>query len=181
MSQPSVSVTATLYRGADKSLARPGRKQAVKHVRDTRDFNNIETRSVIKLVFLQGKAPKEIRALLTKTLACLLPGRAKNPVYNLTSECVTVVFVAPHIAARLSGEPPFSSSAPGLKWSSKRKLSVLCYCARHYRRRNGNKFWIHPLLNSRHERGVFYTAFNDLRNNESKFLTYFRTSVGSSD
>ena len=36
------------YRGADKSLARPGRKQARKHVRDGRDFNNIETRAVIK-------------------------------------------------------------------------------------------------------------------------------------
>ena len=31
-----------------KSLARPGRKQARKHVRDARDFNNIETRDVIK-------------------------------------------------------------------------------------------------------------------------------------
>jgi len=49
------------YRGADKYLARPGRKQARKHVRDTRDFNNIETRAVIKFFFpaLQGKAPKE--------------------------------------------------------------------------------------------------------------------------
>ena len=27
--------------GADKSLARPGRKQAGKHVRDARDFNKI--------------------------------------------------------------------------------------------------------------------------------------------
>jgi len=35
------------YQGADKSLARPGRKQARKHVRDARDFNNIETRAVI--------------------------------------------------------------------------------------------------------------------------------------
>jgi len=33
----------TITRGADKSLARPGRKQARKHVRDVRDFNNIET------------------------------------------------------------------------------------------------------------------------------------------
>jgi len=40
-----------LYRGADKSLARPGRKQARKHVRDARDFNNIETRAVIKFFF----------------------------------------------------------------------------------------------------------------------------------
>jgi len=39
------------YRGADKSLARPGRKLARKHVRDARDFNNIETRAVIKFLF----------------------------------------------------------------------------------------------------------------------------------
>ena len=31
------------YRGADKSLVRPGRKQAQKHVRDPCDFDNIET------------------------------------------------------------------------------------------------------------------------------------------
>ena len=36
------------YRDADKSLARPGRKQAQKHVRNARNFNNIETRAVIK-------------------------------------------------------------------------------------------------------------------------------------
>jgi len=34
------------YRGADKSLARPGKKQAQKHVRDAWDFNNIETWAV---------------------------------------------------------------------------------------------------------------------------------------
>ena len=28
--------------------------------------------------FLQGRAPKEIRAILTETLACFLPGRAKD-------------------------------------------------------------------------------------------------------
>ena len=67
------------YRGADKSLARPGWKQARKHVRDARDFNNIDARAVIKfLFFLQGKAPKEIRAILTETLACFRPGRAKD-------------------------------------------------------------------------------------------------------
>jgi len=40
-----------IYRGADKSLARPGRKQARKHVKDARDFNNIETRAIIKVFF----------------------------------------------------------------------------------------------------------------------------------
>jgi len=38
----------SLLRGADKALARTGRKQARKQVRDARDFNNIETRAVIK-------------------------------------------------------------------------------------------------------------------------------------
>jgi len=67
-----------LYRGADKYLARPGRKQARKHVKDARDFDNIETRAVIEFFFLHGKAPKEIHAILTETLACFRPGRAKD-------------------------------------------------------------------------------------------------------
>ena len=32
------------------------------------DFNNKETQAVIKFLFLQGKSPKEIHAILTKTL-----------------------------------------------------------------------------------------------------------------
>jgi len=75
------------YWGADKSLARPRRKKAQKHVWDARDFNNMETRTVTKVFFfLQGKAPKKINAILTETLACFLPGRAKDlsaPLYVL--------------------------------------------------------------------------------------------------
>ena len=67
-----------LYRGVDKSLARPGRKQPRKHVTDACNFIKIETRAVIKFLFLQGKAPKEIHTILTETLACFLPGRAKD-------------------------------------------------------------------------------------------------------
>ena len=66
------------YRGADTSLARPGRKQSGKHVRDERDNNNMDTRAVIKFLFLQGKTPKEIHAILTETLTCFLPSRAKD-------------------------------------------------------------------------------------------------------
>jgi len=36
---------------------------------DACDFNNIETRAVIKFFFLQGKAPKEIHLILTETLS----------------------------------------------------------------------------------------------------------------
>ena len=79
-----IAYPVTFTQGADKSLARPGRKQTRKHVREVRDFNNIETRGGIKFLFLQGKAPKEIHAILTETLACFLPGRAKDlstPLY----------------------------------------------------------------------------------------------------
>jgi len=42
------------------------------------DFNKIEMQAVIKFLFLQGKAPKEIHTILTKTLTCFHPSRAKN-------------------------------------------------------------------------------------------------------
>jgi hypothetical protein len=65
------------YRDADKSLARPGKKQARKHVTYARDFNNIEMKA-LKFFSLQGKTPKEIHAILTEILARLLLGRAKD-------------------------------------------------------------------------------------------------------
>ena len=61
-------------------------KKTRKHVRDARDFNNIETRAVIKIISLQDKAPKEIHTILTETLVCFLPGRTKDlsaPLYSL--------------------------------------------------------------------------------------------------
>ena len=52
-------VASTLIPGADKSLARPGRKQARKHVRDARDFNKIEMRAVIKFILPARQGAKE--------------------------------------------------------------------------------------------------------------------------
>jgi hypothetical protein len=43
---------------------------------DARDFNNIETRPVIKFFFLQGKPPNEIYANLTRTLGEYAPSYA---------------------------------------------------------------------------------------------------------
>ena len=88
-------VLINCYRGADKSLARRGRKQAWKQVRDVCDFNKFKTRAVIRFLFLQGKAPKEIHAILTETLVCFLPGRAKDlsaPLYYNTSMLRISVF-----------------------------------------------------------------------------------------
>ena len=43
---------------------------------DERDFNKIETRTVIKFFFLQGKAPKEIHIILIETLGEHAPSLA---------------------------------------------------------------------------------------------------------
>jgi len=83
--------------GADKSFARPGKKQARKHVRDARDFNSIETPAITKVFFfLQGKASKEIHAILTETFACFLPGRAKDlsaPLYAGTTAIIILLLL----------------------------------------------------------------------------------------
>ena len=64
----------------------PTRKETSSEAcRDARDFNNTEMRVRIKFFFfLYGKAPKEIHAILTETLACFPPGRTKDfsgPLY----------------------------------------------------------------------------------------------------
>ena len=64
--------------GADKSLARPGRKQARKHVRPRAILTTPRRELSSSFFFLQGKASKEIHAILTETLACFLPGRDKD-------------------------------------------------------------------------------------------------------
>jgi len=86
-------ISFLIYRDAGNSLARPGRKQARKHVKDARDFNNMETRVVIKFLFLQGKAQKEIHAILTETLPYFLPGRAKDlSAVHMTPIIIIVLF-----------------------------------------------------------------------------------------
>ena len=65
-------------RGADKSLARPGQKQARKHVKNARSSTKSRRELSSIFFFLQSKAPKEIHAILTETLVCFLPDRAKD-------------------------------------------------------------------------------------------------------
>jgi len=60
------NIILPIYRGVDKTLARPGKKQARKHVKDARDFNNIETQFVIKFFFparqgAEGNSPHSDR------------------------------------------------------------------------------------------------------------------------
>ena len=65
---------------------------------DARDFNNIETRAVIKFFLLQGKAPKEIQAILTETLRehvlpYFPPLGAIGPYWAFVHSSLTRIFV----------------------------------------------------------------------------------------
>jgi len=74
--------------GADNSLSRPGRKQFRKDVRVARNFNKFLTRAIIKFLFLQEKAQKEIHSILTETLAYFLPRWARDSSAPLSSKYV---------------------------------------------------------------------------------------------
>ena len=63
------------YLGADKSLARPGRKQARKHVRDAREFNNIETLAIIKFFFFPARQGAEGNSHHSDRNISLFPSR----------------------------------------------------------------------------------------------------------
>ena len=58
----------------------------------TRAINKIETLAVIKFLFLQDKAPKEINTILTETLACFRPGWAKDLSAPLVHTLIYVQF-----------------------------------------------------------------------------------------
>ena len=80
----SIELSLTNHRGVGKSLARPGKKQARKHVRDARDFNNIETRAHHQVFFSARQGAEGNSRHSDETLACFLPGRAKElsaPLY----------------------------------------------------------------------------------------------------
>ena len=66
-------------RGADKSLTRPGKKTSLEACQGRARFQQHRDASCHQVFFfLQGKAPKEIHAILRETLACFLPGRGKD-------------------------------------------------------------------------------------------------------
>jgi len=71
--------TTYITRSADKSLARPGRNK-LGIISVTRAISTTSRRELSSSFFfsLQGKAPKEIHAILTETIASFLPGRAKE-------------------------------------------------------------------------------------------------------
>jgi hypothetical protein len=53
-------------------------------------------RAVIKFFFLQGKALKKIHTILTETLACFLPGRAKDlsaPLYDIFGKVFNIKYM----------------------------------------------------------------------------------------
>jgi len=77
----------------------------------TRAISTTSRRELSSCFFvLQGKAPKEIHAILTETLACFLPGQAKDlsaPLYNPPSHTA----VTPSVPSGLQAVP-LQSKAP---------------------------------------------------------------------
>ena len=63
---PVTMISCQYTRGTDESLARPGRKQARKHVRDAREISNIETRAVI---ILGLRCPQKVVLIECPTLS----------------------------------------------------------------------------------------------------------------
>jgi len=61
----------------------------------------METRALIKFFFpLQGKAPKEIHAILTEILACFLLGRAKELSALLYNQLQRIIFLFQSVRIR---------------------------------------------------------------------------------
>ena len=76
-----------MYRGADTSLAPARKETSSKTCQGRARFQQHRDASCQVFFPQQGKAPKEIHAILTETLACSIPSRAKDlsaPLYYIT-------------------------------------------------------------------------------------------------
>lgn len=60
-------------------------------------------------------------------------------------------------------------------------IALWVFYRRRKRQRRNRLHWVHPINQRREEVGMFYTLFEDLRNDDRKFFNYFRMSVGSFD
>ncbi|PIO13369.1 hypothetical protein AB205_0019250 [Aquarana catesbeiana] len=48
-------------------------------------------------------------------------------------------------------------------------------------KKRARRYWIHPVIADREERGQFWVMYSDLRDHEDKFLDYTRMSIKSFD
>lgn len=65
---------------------------------------------------------------------------------------------------------------------NRKKICALWLLHRRRKRVTRNRlFWVHPINQRREEVGLFYTLFEDLRNDQNKFFNYFRMSIPSFD
>ncbi|CAH2003063.1 unnamed protein product [Acanthoscelides obtectus] len=72
-------------------------------------------------------------------------------------------------------------SLPLIMMDSRRK-TILFALLKHRRKKQRNRqIWVHPLLESRYLEGAFFVLFQQLKEDETKFLNYFRKSVSSFD
>lgn len=60
-----------------------------------------------------------------------------------------------------------------------RKRVVFSYLVYKYLKYRKRSYWVHPLVSSRLLKGAFSLLYEDLCNDESKFINYFRMSKHS--
>ncbi|CAI6374002.1 unnamed protein product [Macrosiphum euphorbiae] len=63
----------------------------------------------------------------------------------------------------------------------KKKIIFAYLVYKKYILKKKRRYWVHPFTDSRLTCGIFYTSFNNLRENDEKFFNYFRMSVKSFD
>ncbi|CAH1980922.1 unnamed protein product [Acanthoscelides obtectus] len=63
----------------------------------------------------------------------------------------------------------------------KQLIALLLFRRRMKRRGNNRLIWVHPINKMRQKVGTFYTLFEQLRNDDTKFFNYFRMSITSFD
>ena len=99
----NVYIYIYIYRDADKSLVRPKKETSSEASNGRARIQQHRDASCHQFFFLQGKAPKGINAILTETLACFFPGRAKD----LSAPCL---YVCVCVCVCLHGMSPLFSS-----------------------------------------------------------------------
>ncbi|XP_068082720.1 uncharacterized protein [Anabrus simplex] len=60
-------------------------------------------------------------------------------------------------------------------------IALWLFHRRRKRQKRNPRLWVHPINQRREEVGLFYTLFEDLRNDENNFFNYFRMSIASYD
>lgn len=61
------------------------------------------------------------------------------------------------------------------------QVATIVYLLRREKKKKKKRLWVHPLIQTRSQNGMFKTFYEDLRKYDDKFTNYTRMSVKSFD